>query len=553
MKIFTTAEMREIDRITSERFGIPSISLMENAGSAVAEFVLQTYPAANRIGVICGKGNNGGDGFVVARKLHEAGKDVRVLLLAEPSTLRGDAAEMFSKLPVKPIIARVGKELEQARKAFDVDVLVDAILGAGFRPPVTGIYADAIEAMNSKQLPIVAVDIPSGADADLMKPTKQSGLVARAEAIVTFTAPRAAHIFGDLTHGPLVISPIGSPEEALISTLDLNITTARDVLPFIGPRPADSNKGKFGHVLVVGGSLGKSGAAAMSGMSALRMGAGLSTVATPTSVLATVAGFHPELMTEPLKETVGGTIALAALARIEELAETITVLAIGPGVSRNDETAECVRSLVTRSRAPMVLDADGLNAFENHSDELNGKAVKLVITPHPGEMARLTGLSVVEVQRDRLKIARDFAREHEVIVVLKGHRTLVARPSGEVWVNHHGESGNGDWRDRGRPHWNGGGNDCAISAENIRSGSRSSLLARDGWRCGVREHGRTMPSGDGFNSFIAGGVQALPGRGVGGNSYVALRRSRFLASGYLRPRDVRARNDKGLSWVKANR
>ncbi len=439
MKIVSAAEMREIDRVTSERFGVPSIMLMENAGTAVANFILEGYSSANSIGVICGKGNNGGDGFVVARKLSDAGKNVRVLLLADPSELRGDAAEMYRRLTVRPAIVKSGEELRSARSVFESDVLVDAVLGTGFKPPVSGLYAEAIAAMNASSGAVVAVDIPSGADADAM--SKQTGLIARADAIATFTRPRPAHIFGGLTSGPVLISPIGSPDDAIISSLNLNIITAREVAPLIGPRPADSNKGNFGHVLVVGGSLGKSGAAAMAAMSALRVGAGLSTVSTPRSVISTVARFHPEIMTEPLEETAVGTISKKALQHIEELARGKTVLAVGPGISRNDETAECVRSLTTQTKIPVVLDADGLNAFEGRAEELKRSDGTLVITPHPGEMARLAGCSIADVQRDRLKTARDFARDHNLIVVLKGHRTLVAKPDGEVWVNTTGNPG----------------------------------------------------------------------------------------------------------------
>lgn len=443
MKIVTAAEMREIDRITSERFGVPSLTLMENAGTAVAEFVISQYPSAERIGVICGKGNNGGDGFVVARKLHGAGKGVRIILLAEPSQLRGDAAEMFARLPVAPVIARSSEELsgEQAQAVFESEILLDAILGTGFKPPVSGLYAEAIRTLNASSAPVIAVDIPSGADADVMG--EQTGTVARADAVVTFTAPRPAHVFGRLTDGVTVIAPIGSPEEAIVSSLQLNLITARDIAPLIGPRPLAANKGNFGHVLVVGGSVGKAGSVAMAGMAGLRTGAGLSTVATPKSVLATVAGFHPEVMTEPLDETAAGTISSLPLesGAMDALIKGKTVLAVGPGISRNPETSEFVRSLVTKCKTPLVLDADGLNAFEGRAGELNGKGRSLVITPHPGEMARLVASTVAAVQRDRINVARSFAREHELIVVLKGHRTLIAQPDGTVWVNTTGNPG----------------------------------------------------------------------------------------------------------------
>ena len=443
MKIVTAAEMREIDRGTSERFGVPSLTLMENAGTAVAQFIATHYPAAKRIGVICGKGNNGGDGFVAARKLHEAGKDVRVLLLAERSDLRGDAAQMFTKLPLAPVPASASEQLktESAGAVFAADVLVDAILGTGFRPPVSELYAEAIAALNARSVPVIAVDIPSGADADVMG--EQVGAVAHAHAVVTFTAPRPAHIFGMLTSGPTIISPIGSPDEAIVSSLHLNLITAREIAPLIGPRPPASNKGSFGHVLVLGGSTGKAGAAAMAGMAALRAGAGLSTVATAKSVQATVAGFHPELMTEVLEETEAGSISLVSLEHgwVDALAKGKTVLAVGPGISRHPDTAAFVRGVVKKYKMQIVLDADGLNAFEDRAAELKNKAGALVITPHPGEMARLTGLTIAAVQRDRLNVARSFASENQVIVVLKGHRTIIAQPDGTVWVNTTGNPG----------------------------------------------------------------------------------------------------------------
>jgi hydroxyethylthiazole kinase-like uncharacterized protein yjeF len=443
MKIVTAAEMREIDRVTSERFGVPSLTLMENAGSAVAQFVLSEYPRAESIGVICGKGNNGGDGFVAARKLRDAGKDVRILLLADPSELHGDAAVMFKKLAVVPGAVRNGEELksERTKPVFEADVLVDAILGTGFRPPVSGLYAAAIAMMNAAAAPLVAVDIPSGADADVMG--EQTGAVARADGGVTFTAPRPAHVFGSLTDGPTMVAPIGSPEEAIQSQLQLNMTTPADVARLLAPRSSEANKGNFGHVLVIGGSLGKAGAAAMAGMSALRVGAGLSTIATPKSALPTVAGFHSEVMTEPLEETEAGTIALRALeyGRLDSVVEHKTVLAIGPGISRNTETAEFVRTIVGKYKVSMVVDADGLNAFEGCTEKLKGDGRPLVITPHPGEMARLIASTVAAVQRDRLNVARSFARDHQLIVVLKGHRTLIASPDGTIWVNTSGNPG----------------------------------------------------------------------------------------------------------------
>jgi hydroxyethylthiazole kinase-like uncharacterized protein yjeF len=458
MKIVSAAEMREIDRATSERFGVPSIVLMENAGAAIARFVVSDYPLAERVGVVCGKGNNGGDGFVIARKLVEAGRAVRVLVLCDPKELRGDAAAMFQKaletfqpLNIVPIIVHDASELDSsdAKEIFAADVIVDAILGTGFRPPVSPLYAAAIAKMNAASAPIVAVDIPSGADADAMQSRVGMADRARADAIVTFSAPRPAHVFAALTSGPTVIAPIGSPPEAIVSQLGLHLSTPSDFAPLLAPRAREGNKGSYGHVLVIGGSLGKAGAAAMTGFAALKAGAGLSTVATPKSLLSTVSSFHPEVMTEPLPETKDGTISLQARGpSLHALLERKT-LAIGPGISRNAETAEFVRAIIDRSDkssavhsvSNMVVDADALNAFEGAANKLNGGGRTVVITPHPGEMSRLTGISISEIQANRLEVARNFAGEHELIVVLKGHRSLIAAPDGTVWVNPTGNPG----------------------------------------------------------------------------------------------------------------
>jgi hydroxyethylthiazole kinase-like uncharacterized protein yjeF len=444
MKITTAAEMREIDRATTERFGVPSLALMESAGTAVAQFILENFRSADRIAILCGKGNNGGDGFVIARKLHRAGRVVDVLLLASTAESKGDAAAMFEQLPVRAIVVQSVQELqaESSRSLGNCDLLVDALLGTGFKPPVEGLYADAIAAMNRGGKPIVAVDIPSGADSDAMTPQSGAGIV-RADAIVTFTAPRPAHVFGELTRGPVIVAPIGSPDAAIESKLKLEVTTARDLARFLAPRPMDSNKGMYGHVLIVGGSLGKSGAAAMAGMAALRAGAGLVTVATAKSALPNVAGFAAELMTEPLPETDTGGIGIASMknGKLQQLASTMTVVAIGPGIGRHPETVEFVQEAVRTLKAPLVIDADGLNAFDGETELLDGSKRALVLTPHPGEMARLAGISTKAVQADRLNVARSFAREHRLVLVLKGNLTIIALPDGTAWVNPTGNPG----------------------------------------------------------------------------------------------------------------
>jgi len=444
MKIVTAAEMRQCDRATSERFGVPSTMLMENAGAAVAAFVLEHWPGARRVTVVCGKGNNGGDGLVAARKLSQAGKQVAVALLGQPNELKGDAAEMYEKLPLEALEISSESEFRQAVDdgLFESDVVVDAILGTGVKPPVRGLYAEAISAMNLSRAPVVAVDVPSGADSDAMQPAAGAA-VARADAIVTFTAPKPAHLFGRLTDGPTLVAPIGSPPEAVASELGLNLITAADIAAVLAARRPEAHKGDFGHVLVVGGSAGKAGAAAMAGLGALRAGAGLVTVATPRAVQKLVASFAPELMTEGLDETESGGISLRALeyGRMEKLAEGKSVLALGPGLGQHPETFEFVRTLVQKTALPVVLDADGLNAFAGAARLLGGAKRPLVLTPHPGEFARLIGKDTAAVAADSVGLARAFAQEHHCTLVLKGHRTIVATPEHGVWVNATGNPG----------------------------------------------------------------------------------------------------------------
>jgi NAD(P)H-hydrate epimerase len=443
MIITTAAEMREIDRVTTERFGVPSLTLMENAGSAVARFVITKYPKAWRFTIVCGKGNNGGDGFVAARKLGDQGRRASVVLLCNPAELKGDAAEMFRRMRIEPLVVTTADELrgEHVSVALKADVVIDAVLGTGFRPPVTGLYAEAIAAMNASRRPVVAVDIPSGADADLYSAADQAR--ARADSIVTFTAPRPAHVFAGLTHGETLVAPIGSPEEAMQSELTLQATTPHDFAPFLADRNPDGHKGTYGHVLTVGGSFGKAGAAAMAGISVLRSGAGLSTIATPRSVLPMVASFAPEIMTEPLAETDHGTISPEAYGygRIAQVLDGKDVVALGPGIGRYPATVSFVRQFVEDCKVPLVVDADGLNAFEGCTHQLTGAKRSLVLTPHPGEMSRLAGISTKEVQQDRIGVARRFAANHQCVLVLKGHRTLVALPDGTVWVNLTGNPG----------------------------------------------------------------------------------------------------------------
>ena len=450
MKIVTAEEMRAIDRATTEKYGVPSLTLMENAGTAVAEFAQKHFDFQS-VCAVCGKGNNGGDGFVAARKLHEAGKKVSVVVLAKgPDELRGDAAEMFKKLSMPVLWVADEKDLSkpEIEQALKADLILDAILGTGFKPPLKGLAEKAIIRLNKAKGFVLAVDVPSGIDADPSWPPEAGTIYVHADAAVSFTASKPALVFGNLTDGPIAVAQIGSPEGLIAehSQAIRNVLTSRDVQGISPPRPADAHKGDFGHVLVIGGSVGKSGAPAMAGMAALRAGAGLVTVAAPKSVQPLIAMSAPELMTEPLPETAEGTISLLALAERERLLKGKSVIVIGPGISRNEETAEFVRDLVSVCSTAMVIDADGLNAFEGAADELRpdnevGPLAVRVLTPHPGEMARLIRVPTGQIQSNRLLLARKTANETQTLMVLKGHRTVIANPHGEYWINTTGNPG----------------------------------------------------------------------------------------------------------------
>jgi hydroxyethylthiazole kinase-like uncharacterized protein yjeF len=446
MKILSAAEMREVDRVTAEEHGVPSFDLMRHAGDAVARFILREYPQARRVAVLCGRGNNGGDGCVTARSLKETGRDVSVLLLGEPEALKGDAKAAYDEMGIVPVVIADEAALntpDARRMLSEADLIVDAVVGTGFQPPLRGTAAALRDRVNSLRTPVVAVDLPSGWDADSREFSADGAF--RADAVVTFTAPKLAHACGNLTgsaYGSIVVAPIGSPEEAIVSGLGLHWAGASKRLAEV-PRTADANKGLYGHVLVVGGAWGKSGAPAMASLAALRAGAGLVTAAVAESILALVAGVAPELMTIPLKQGAQGEIDRANLDpdSLKTLTERKTVLAIGPGIGQEPSTEEFVLGLLAKTDVPVVIDADALNILAKHADTIDGRRRTMVLTPHPGEMARLAGISTKEVQANREPLAREFARKHHVTLVLKGWRTLIAHPSGEIAVNTTGNPG----------------------------------------------------------------------------------------------------------------
>jgi ADP-dependent NAD(P)H-hydrate dehydratase / NAD(P)H-hydrate epimerase len=462
MQILTSAEMGAVDRRTAEEFGVPLATLMENAGTAVARFCLRQYPAAKRVVVLCGKGNNGGDGLVAARVLAQSGLQVRVALVGRADEMKGEAAAALQRM--KDEAPSIGLDEVQDESALgeiadavsDAELILDAVVGTGFKPPLRGLAAAVRELVEKSVAPVVAVDLPSGWDADSLEQNADGAY--RADAVVTFTAPKRAHIFGHLTagtFGAVVVAPIGSPADAVTSASGLSWAGAAKTIAE-QPRDVNSNKGKFGHVLVVGGSRGTAGAPAMASLAAMRAGAGLVTAAVPASIVDLVAGIAPELMMAPLKQGEDGAVAMENLAAddgggVEGLIreKRISVVALGPGLSTRGDASKFARELVARTKLPMVVDADALNAFDGRAAELNGEGRVLVLTPHPGEMARLTGLTIKEVEADRIGLARSFATEHKLTLVLKGWRTLIAHPDGRVAVNTSGnpamaKGGSGD-------------------------------------------------------------------------------------------------------------
>jgi ADP-dependent NAD(P)H-hydrate dehydratase / NAD(P)H-hydrate epimerase len=442
MKILTADEMRTADRVTTERFGISSLELMEHAGRAVSRFILRELPQCRRIVVLCGKGNNGGDGLVAARHLSEAGCAVSVLMLGDPAEAQGDPKTMLERLPLTPIAIQQEGDFEQHRALLDAaQLFVDAVLGTGFHPPMRGLAVAGRKLLERyPRTPVVGVDLPSGWDADSRKFFAPDAY--RTDAVVTFTAPKLAHVSGMLTRGPIAVAPIGSPAEAVVSETGLTWAGTSKIIAD-RPRPADSNKGRFGHVLVIGGARGKSGAPSMSSVAALRTGAGLVTAAVAQSILPAVAAVTPELMTMALLEGDKGEISSRNLepALLDPVVEKKSVIAIGPGLGQEEEAVKFFLGLLERTKVPMVIDADALNALAAHPGKLNGRGRLLVLTPHPGEMARLVGKTIPEVEADREGIARQFATSHAVTVVLKGWRTIIAHPDGTMALSTTGNPG----------------------------------------------------------------------------------------------------------------
>lgn len=440
MTIVTAAQMQALDRRTIVEAKIPGLTLMESAGTGVVEAMERTFGAlaGKSVVIVCGKGNNGGDGFVVARHVKQRRARPTVLLMARASDLSGDARTMHrrfakaagsSTIHVCPTVARMEQMLRRS------DLVVDALLGTGLSAPVTGPYLQAIQAINDSGRPVVAVDLPSGINADT---GAVLGEAVCATLTVTFGLPKLGLYVGPgIDHaGAIEIVDIGIPPayvDALASPLSL--LTREQAQQAVPRRTPSSHKGTYGHAGIIAGSAGKTGAAALAAKAALRSGAGLVTVATPASVNDTVESTALEVMTVPMPETAARSLALAGLEDLVAFANSRSAVAIGPGLTTHPETVELVRALIPRLQKPCIIDADALNALSRHSAVLAEAKAPLVLTPHPGEMARLAeGATTQSVNADRIGCASRFAKENQVILVLKGARTVVAHPDGRVAI-----------------------------------------------------------------------------------------------------------------------
>jgi hydroxyethylthiazole kinase-like uncharacterized protein yjeF len=465
MKVLTADQMREVDRRTIEQYGVAGILLMENAALRTVEAAEERFGPleSKRALIICGRGNNGGDGAAIARLIHNRGASVDLLLLGRVEDVRGDARENFETArqiassnseTFRLVEIESSEQLKREAAARPHDLLFDAILGTGLARPAAGLFQEAIELLNdyAARSPLIAVDIPSGLASDSYE---LIGPAVRACLTVTFTAPKPANVLPPASdyNGELVVAEIGSPVELILSAgSKLNLIEPEMIARWLAAsrRRSSANKGDVGKVLIIAGSRGKTGAACLTGEAAMRSGCGLVTIATPAASQPVVASRAiAECMTEPLAETESGAVAREAVDRAMELASAMDVLAIGPGLGSKDEsTRDFVRRVVTQTERPMVIDADGLNALAHWTRDIRpGRDVRpateslLILTPHPGEMSRLINKPIDEVVRNRVALARDFATEHRVTLVLKGSRTLIAAPDGEVYVNPTGNAG----------------------------------------------------------------------------------------------------------------
>ncbi len=447
MYLLTAEEMQKLDRTAINELGIPGVVLMENAGLQVMEIIFKIIgdPQGKTVTIFTGKGNNGGDGFVVARHLLNAGAQVKVLMFAEIEDIAGDAKinlNILQKMGHKVYPVTNPNSLNVIKLALVyTDLVVDAIFGTGFKGSVPDHIGKAIEMINQSGKPVVSVDIPSGLEANT---GKAHGLCIKATGTVTFAQAKVGLVIqqGPEYVGELTVADISIPPDLVkIQGIKRFLTTSEIIKNIIPMRQPNSHKGTYGRVLVVGGSQGLSGAAAMASEAALKAGAGLVTLAVPATLHNLMEVKLTEVMTTPLPETREVSISIEALPLVQKLLEKVDVLALGPGMSVHESTVAFIRQLLPGLQKPTVIDADGLNALSGTEDILAGCQAPIVLTPHPGEMARLMGIKTEEVQNNRVEIASEAAGKWNATVVLKGARTVIAGPDGSLYINPTGNPG----------------------------------------------------------------------------------------------------------------
>lgn len=447
MKIVSNIQMKQLDRMTIEQYGIPGILLMENAGMAVFHEVLHHLQRmeGKQVAIVCGRGNNGGDGFVVARQLFQQNMKVKVFIAANPAVIGGDAKtnlEILKRLgvPIEVVSPKENKSdfLGQLKQ---YDLIVDAIFGIGLDRNVDEFIGGVIETINEAGKPVISIDIPSGVNA---ADGSVCGTAVKAQKTIVFQLPKLGNINypGSDYTGEMIVKNIGIPQEAIISLNPpiqmITIDWVKSILP---KRRADTHKGDYGRVYIVAGSTGMTGAAMLTCEAVLRSGAGLVKVAIPQSLNNIMEVRLTEAITVPLPELKKGVVGISDIEKIIKTMSQSDAVAIGPGSGQSRELEEVLRNIFENSTTPMVLDADALNSLANRKELLKLLKGPAVLTPHPMEMARLTQIAVEDIQRNRVEIAREFAQKWNVIVVLKGARTVVAAPSGEIFINTTGNPG----------------------------------------------------------------------------------------------------------------
>lgn len=439
MKVATVEEMRRLDGEATERFGIPEILLMENAALAVVSVMEKTAPlAGERVVIVCGTGNNGGDGFAVARLLLSRGADVTVIFPGNPEKLTGSAAVNYGMLRRLPLRLENPVSTEMLPPSLaSCDRIVDALFGTGLTREVTGLHREIIEAVNRAGKPVTSVDIPSGVSGDT---GEILGTAVRARQTVTFGLPKRGNLLypGAAFCGKLFVSHISFPPPLYG---DERIPVAVNSPVPLPPRKDAGHKGDFGEALFVAGASGYYGAPLLSAKAFLRAGGGYARLAAPRSVIPVIAGKGSEIVFHPQGETVSGSLSPDSLKPILETAGRTDFVVLGPGLSLNDETARLARDLAGKLDRPLLIDGDGLTALSASPHILKKRKAPTILTPHMGEMARLTGRPVSELERDRLEILRETSLALRSFIVLKGAHTLVSEPGGRTWINLTGNSG----------------------------------------------------------------------------------------------------------------